>query len=343
MTMPARALASSRAPFVLVAIVLLFVLLASTGVAFGSTWIPLSQVWDVLLGAEIRGKTVIILQFRLPRVVIAALAGGGFAVAGYLLQRVTRNDLASPGILGVVDGAALAVVCFLAALSNESNALVTSIAYQPVAAAAGSILAIFIVFAFAGSQAASAIRLLLFGTAVAAVLKSLTVIAMLVGPVYQAGQAARWIAGAVNEINWNEIRITAMGMLPLMLIVLIVARKLPPADLDETSARSIGLNLPTFRVHIFVLAAAITALSAAFVGGIGFIGLMAPHLARRLIGRTVHLGLVGSFFIGASMLVGADLIVRLLFSPTEVPAGTVPAIIGAPYFLYLLMRNQRHD
>lgn len=343
MTTPAHALTSSRAPFVLVAIVLLFVLLASTGVAFGSTWIPLSQVWDVLLGAEIRGKTVIILQFRLPRVVIAALAGGGFAVAGYLLQRVTRNDLASPGILGVVDGAALAVVCFLAALSNESNALVTSIAYQPVAAAAGSILAIFIVFAFAGSQAASAIRLLLFGTAVAAVLKSLTVIAMLVGPVYQAGQAARWIAGAVNEINWSEIRITAMGMLPLMLIVLIVARKLPPADLDETSARSIGLNLPTFRVHIFVLAAAITALSAAFVGGVGFIGLMAPHLARRLIGRTVHLGLVGSFFIGASMLVGADLIVRLLFSPTEVPAGTVPAVIGAPYFLYLLMRNQRHD
>lgn len=343
MTTPAHALTSSRAPFVLVAIVLLFVLLASTGVAFGSTWIPLSQVWDVLLGAEIRGKTVIILQFRLPRVVIAALAGGGFAVAGYLLQRVTRNDLASPGILGVVDGAALAVVCFLAALSNESNALVTSIAYQPVAAAAGSILAIFIVFAFAGSQAASAIRLLLFGTAVAAVLKSLTVIAMLVGPVYQAGQAARWIAGAVNEINWNEIRIIAMGMLPLMLIVLIVARKLPPADLDETSARSIGLNLPTFRVHIFVLAAAITALSAAFVGGVGFIGLMAPHLARRMIGRTVHLGLVGSFFIGASMLVGADLIVRLLFSPTEVPAGTVPAVIGAPYFLYLLMRNQRHD
>ncbi|ARQ61836.1 iron ABC transporter permease [Rhizobium sophoriradicis] len=342
MTSPVRPLAASRTTLTLAAIVLLFLALASTGVAFGSTWIPLAQVWDVLLGAEVRGKTVIILQFRLPRVVIAALAGGGFAVAGYLLQRVTRNELASPGILGVVDGAALAVVCFLAALSNESNALVTSVAYQPVAAVAGSIAAIFVVFAFAGRQAASAIRLLLFGTAVAAVLKSLTVIAMLVRPVYQAGQAARWIAGAVNEINWNEIRITAIGMLPLTLVVLIVVRRLPPADLDEMSARSVGLNLPSFRIQIFVLAAAISALSAAFVGGVGFIGLMAPHLARRLIGRGVHFGLIGSFFIGASMLVGADIIVRLLFSPTEVPAGTVPAVIGAPYFLYLLMRNQRH-
>ncbi|MCY1556837.1 putative siderophore transport system permease protein YfhA [compost metagenome] len=98
-----------------------------------------------------------------------------------------------------------------------------------------------------------------------------------------------------------------------------------------------------FRVLIFGLAAALTALAVAFVGGVGFIGLMAPHLARLLVGRNVYAGILGSFLLGAIFLVGADLIVRVLFSPVEVPAGTVTAIIGAPYFLFLLMGKQRND
>lgn len=332
-----------RAPLALGLLALAFVLLALSGVAFGSTWIALDQVAGVILGAGDRTQQIIVLQLRLPRVAIAILAGGGMAVAGFLLQKITRNSLASPGVLGVIDGAALGVVIFLAALSNESNALVTSIAYQPVAAAIGALVAISLVFILSGRQASSAIRLLLFGIAVAAVAKSLTMILMLIGPIYQTSQAARWLAGAVNEVNWGEIQITAIAMVPIMLLVLVACRKLPPADLDEVSARGIGLDLPVFRILIFALAAALTALSVAFVGGVGFVGLMAPHLARLLVGRNMFAGLVGSFLLGAIMLVGADLIVRVLFAPVEVPAGTVTAIIGAPYFLFLLMGKQRHD
>lgn len=332
-----------RAPLALGLLALAFVLLALSGVAFGSTWIALDQVAGVILGAGDRTQQIIVLQLRLPRVAIAILAGGGMAVAGFLLQKITRNSLASPGVLGVIDGAALGVVIFLAALSNESNALVTSIAYQPVAAAIGALVAISLVFILSGRQASSAIRLLLFGIAVAAVAKSLTMILMLIGPIYQTSQAARWLAGAVNEVNWGEIQITAIAMVPIMLLVLVACRKLPPADLDEVSARGIGLDLPVFRILIFALAAALTALSVAFVGGVGFVGLMAPHLARLLVGRNIFAGLVGSFLLGAIMLVGADLIVRVLFAPVEVPAGTVTAIIGAPYFLFLLMGKQRHD
>jgi iron complex transport system permease protein len=335
--------AAMRAPLILTVIGIAFVLLALSGVAFGSTWIALDQVANVILGAGDKTQKIIVLQLRLPRVAIAILAGGGMAVAGFLLQKITRNSLASPGVLGVIDGAALGVVIFLAALSNESNALVTSIAYQPVAAAFGSIVAISLVFILSGRQASSAIRLLLFGIAVAAVAKSLTMILMLIGPIYQTSQAARWLAGAVNEVNWGEIQITAIAMVPVMLLALAAARKLPPADLDEISARGVGLDLPIFRILVFALAAALTALSVAFVGGVGFIGLMAPHLARLLVGRNVYAGLAGSFLLGAIMLVGADLIVRVLFAPVEVPAGTVTAIIGAPYFLFLLMGKQRHD
>jgi iron complex transport system permease protein len=118
---------------------------------------------------------------------------------------------------------------------------------------------------------------------------------------------------------------------------------LPPADLDEVSARAVGLNLPVFRIWIFALAAALTAISVAFVGAVGFVGLMAPHLARLLVGRNIYAGIAGSFLLGAIFLVGADLIVRVVFAPIEVPAGTVTAIIGAPYFLFLLMGKQRND
>lgn len=319
------------------------VIVALLGVAFGSTWVPMDRILAVVFGQGARTENLIVLQLRLPRVVIAILAGGGMAVAGYLLQKVTRNTLASPGVLGVIDGAALGVVIFLALLSDESNALVTSIAYQPVAAAAGALIAITAVFAFSGSQASSAIRLLLFGIAVAAVCKAATMVLMLVGPIYRTSQAARWIAGAVNEVNWGEIQVTALGMLPLMVITLLMARRLQPTDLDEVSVRGLGLNLPRFRIFIFLLAAGLTALSTAFVGAIGFVGLLAPHLARLVVGRGVVPGILGSFLVGAITVMVADLVVRVLFSPIEVPAGTVTAVIGAPYFLYLLIRKDRSN
>jgi iron complex transport system permease protein len=336
-------LSNTRAPLALAIMGCAFVVLALSGVAFGSTWIPLEQVSSVILGAGEKTQRLIVLQLRLPRVVIAALAGGGMAVAGFLLQKVTRNALASPGVLGVIDGAALGVVIFLAVLTNESNTLVTSIAYQPLAAIAGAMVGITLVFVLSGRQSSSAVRLLLFGIAMAAVFKAFVMVLMLIGPIYRTSQAARWLAGAVNEINWSEIQITLVMLLPLLVLALLAARKMPPVDLDEVSARSVGLNLPVFRIAIFALAAALTAVSVAFVGGVGFIGLMAPHLARLVVGRNVYAGLLGSFLLGAIMLVGADLIVRVLFSPVEVPAGTVTAVIGAPYFLFLLMSRQRHD
>jgi iron complex transport system permease protein len=332
-----------RTPIALGTIVLLFAVVSLSGIAFGSTWISIDQVAKVLVGLGEKTQNLIILQLRLPRVVIAILAGGAMALAGFLLQKVTRNSLASPGVLGVIDGAALGVVLFLALGSNESNALMVPIGYQALAAGMGAVLAITCVFLLSGRQASSAIRLLLFGIAVAAVAKAITIILMLLGPIYRTTQASRWIAGAVNEITWTEIQITALGLFPVFLLVLFFARQLPPADLDETSARSIGLDLPRFRIVIFALAAALTAVAVSFVGGVGFIGLMAPHLARLIVGRNVYAGLVGSFLLGAIMLVGADLFVRVLFAPVEVPAGTVTAIIGAPYFLFLLMGKQRND
>jgi iron complex transport system permease protein len=318
-----------------------FVLLFLAGIGFGSTWIPLENVANVLLGGGEKTEKLVVLQLRLPRVAAAAIAGGAIAYAGYLLQRITRNELASPGVLGVVDGAALGVVLFMAIFASESNSLTVSVAWQPLAAALGAIAAIGLVFLLSGRQASSAIRLLLFGIAVAAVCKALTTIFMLIGPIYQASQAARWLAGAVNTINWTEVQVMLVVLVPVGIAAGFAARHLPPADLDDTSSRSIGLNLPLYRLGIFLLAALLTAGAVAFAGGVSFIGLMAPHLARLLVGRARFAGIMTSILLGAIILVGADLMVRVAFAPLEVPAGTVTAVIGAPYFLFLLMRKDK--
>ncbi|MEO5325964.1 iron ABC transporter permease [Mesorhizobium sp. CC13] len=330
----------NRRAWIAVAIIgVVAVVLALFGVGFGSTWIDPRRIVEILLGEGSRGERVVVLQLRAPRVAIAILAGGAMAVSGYLLQKVTRNELASPGVLGVIGGAGLGVVIFLALLSDESNALVTSIVWQPVAAMIGASIAIAAVFLLSGQQASSAVRLLLFGIAVGAVCKAGTLILMIVGPIYRVTQASRWLAGAVNEINWGEVQVVAIGLAIAMVGVFAVARRLPPTDLDEVSARGLGLTLPAFRILVFALASALTAFAVAFAGGVGFVGLMAPHLARLIVGRPVMAGIVASFLLGAIMLVGADLIVRVLFAPTEVPAGTVTAVIGTPYFLYLVLRR----
>lgn len=319
----------------------LFVLLTLAAIGFGSTWIPLETVAQVILGGGEKTEKLVVLQLRMPRVMAAALAGAAIAFSGYLLQRITRNELASPGVLGVVDGAALGVVLFLAIFSNEANALTVSVAWQPLAAAIGALTAISLVFILAGRQSSSAIRLLLFGIAIAAVAKALTTVFMLVGPIYQAAQAARWLAGAVNAISWSEIQIMAIALVPTVLVAGWLARDLPPADLDDVSSRSIGLNLPVYRIAVFFVAAVLTAIAVAFVGGVGFLGLIAPHLARLLVGRARFAGILASCLLGAMMLIGADLLVRVAFTPLEVPAGTVTAIVGAPYFLFLLMRKDK--
>lgn len=340
--MSLRGAGRSSGPAIAMAVVGgVFVLLFMAGIAFGSTWIPLDTVANVLLGGGEKTDKLVVLQLRMPRVALATIAGAAMALSGYLLQRIARNELASPGVLGVVDGAALGVVLFMAIFVNESNALTVSVAWQPLAAVLGALAAICLVFLLSGRQASSAIRLLLFGIAVAAAAKALTTIFMLVGPIYQASQAARWLAGAVNTANWTELQYMLVVLVPAALLAAVAARHLPPADLDDTSSRSIGLNLPVYRIYIFFLAAVLTAGAVAFAGGVSFIGLMAPHLARLLVGRARVAGMVTSMLLGAIILVGADLLVRVAFAPLEVPAGTVTAVIGAPYFLYLLMRKDR--
>lgn len=312
-------------------------------VAFGSTPMPIDRVLAALAGAGDPMDRLIVAQFRLPRAVQAVEAGICLAVAGLLLQRATRNPLASPDVLGIVDGAGFGVILFLVLFSDVDNALVVSIHWQPMAAALGGIAFIGIVFALARTQAGSPIRLILYGLAVAAIAKAATTLLMITGPIHRTSQAMQWLAGSVHTATWEETALIAAAAAPLILVAGALARALDLLDLDDASARSIGLPTVLARTASVLLAAALTAAAIAFVGGIGFVGLIAPHLAQLLLGRGAGGGLLGTALIGAFMVVAADLAVRVLFAPIEVPAGTVTAVVGAPYLLYLLTRRSQTD
>lgn len=311
-------------------------------IAFGSTPIAVERVVWALVGLGGATDQVIVTQLRLPRALLAVEAGLCLGLAGMLLQRATRNALASPDMLGLVDGAGLGVLLFLTLFSDADNALTVPIHWQPLAAGVGAAALLAGVFGLAGREAA-AIRLILYGVALAAIAKAGMTLLMITGPVHRASQAMQWLTGSVHAANWEQVQLVAAIAAPLVVLAAALARLLSQADLDPETARATGLRVAAVRAAAITLAAGLTAGTVAFVGGIGFVGLIAPHLVRLLIGRAVGSGLLGAALVGALMVLAADLGVRLLFAPTEVPAGALTAVAGAPYLLYLLTRRSPTD
>ncbi len=320
------------------------VALALVAAAMGSSFMPLDRVIAALFGQGSRPDTVILWNLRLPRVAMAMLAGAGLGIAGMLLQRATRNPLASPGVLGIVDGAAVGVLMFLLLFSNEANALTVSIAWQPVAAILGALVFALIVGTLAARDVSRPMTLILYGISLAALANAIVVLLIIAGPVYRASQGLIWLAGSVQSAEWREVWMLATAILVALPALVALTRPLDQLHLDDMSARATGLSVNRTRVAALMLSVLLTAAMVSIVGGIGFVGLIAPHAARLLFGTGAAWQLTGAALIGAGMVLGADLMVRVLFQPLEVPAGAVTALIGAPYFLFLLIRQARaHD
>jgi len=313
--------------------------LAAVSIALGSTWVPPLRILAALLGNGSDTDRLIITEFRLPRALMALFVGACLGSAGLLLQRTTRNALASPTVLGIVDGGGVAVLLFLTLFSDATDSLLVSIQWQPAAAAAGALGFLAMVFMLSHGQRSSPIRLILFGVAVAALAKAMMTLLMVTGPVYRASQATRWLAGAVDKVGWEQVQIVAVLTGLCLVLAGLAARRMDVLELDEASAHGLGVGGAVNRMSLFALAALLTATAVSFVGGIGFVGLIAPHLATAILGRPSTAALAGSALIGGSLVLSADLIVRVAFAPIEVPAGAVTALVGGPYLLYLLTRR----
>ncbi len=329
-----------KASFVMLCFLLVTIAVFIISTGLGDMKINPATVVSVFFGGGTEMEKLVIQSFRLPRIIVALVVGMSLAVAGGILQGMIRNPLASPDVLGITGGASTAVVLFLAIFSNESNALTVSIQWMPLAAFIGSAVAGLLVYIFAWKNGVSPVRLVLIGIGLSALFQALTTMMMLLGPIYRASQANIWITGTVHGSTWTNVFTIVPWAFTLMLVAFFMARKVNVLGLGDDVATSVGTHVQKLRFVLLLISTALIGSSVAFAGGIGFVGLMAPHMARRLVGSVYGALLPVSALIGAILVMVADLIGRTMFSPLEIPAGVFTAGIGAPYFIYLLFKTR---
>lgn len=305
---------------------------AIAGISVGAVFVPPRAVVAALLDPAAPGSFIVV-QYRLPRVGGGILAGAALAVSGVMLQAALRNPLASPDVVGVSKGAGLGAL----------------LAIMLLPAAPGIAIPVAVVI---GAVAAAALLLLLsrnrMGTA------SIALTGVAIGALFQAGmqfllvsfpgdtnQAMIWLAGSLYGTTMPEVLLLGGWLLVCLPLVLLAGGRLDLAALSETSMVGLGVNPRRQRSLLIAIAVALAAGGVAVVGGIGFIGLLAPHLAGRLVGRRAVVLIPTAALLGALLLVVADLAGRVVAAPSEVPAGIVTAVLGVPYLLYLLGRETR--
>ncbi|MEJ8472575.1 FecCD family ABC transporter permease [Roseibium algae] len=314
-------------------------------VGIGSSFMPPERVVAALLGQGTRIDGVIVWTLRLPRVLLAVLAGAAFALAGALLQRVARNPMASPSVLGITDGAAVGVVLFLWLFSDDANNLLVSIAWQPVSAVCGATLFGTLVMVLVASDKGGnkPLKIILYGIALAALAKAMVTMLIIVGPVYRASQALIWLTGSVGAAHWNDVWTLTGGLCAVLPILFYQRLAIGQMALDPQSARTTGVDLMRSQFILLLVAVLLTSLAAAHVGAIGFVGLVAPHVARMLHGQFRSGYLVSTALTGGLIVLGADTLARTIAPPLELPAGALTSLVGAPLFLYLLVKGRRYN
>ncbi|UJF34089.1 FecCD family ABC transporter permease [Paenibacillus hexagrammi] len=319
---------------VLVAMLVATVLIALVSISLGSLRIPIGQIVSVLFGDTSGSNALIILQFRLPRVVAAVLVGAALAIAGSLMQGVIRNSLASPDLIGVTGGASVAVVAFMTLTANQY-----SIHWVPVIAVAGAFATAALNYVLAWKHGLSTFRLVLIGIGISTAMGALTTFLLISGPSYLASQVLGWMTGTIYGTNWKHIAALVPYLAVFVPLACLFAYKLNIQALGDVLATGLGSRMQRDRFLLLLFSVALAGVAVGIAGTITFIGLLAPHMARRLVGSDYRILMPVSGFIGGLILLLADLAGRMLFQPLDVPAGVFTAGIGAPFFLYLLFRR----
>jgi iron complex transport system permease protein len=272
---------------------------------------------------------------------MALFVGMSLAVSGAILQGITKNPLASPDLIGITAGASFAVVLFLSLFSDENNSLTVSIQWLPLFAFLGATLTALAVFFLAWKNGIAPFRLLLIGIAVAAFMNAGTTIWMLMGPIYRASQATIWTTGSIYGANWSQVNVLIPWSILLIIVSLLLRRQMNILELGDDIAKGVGSKVQKNRVLLLLISTGLTGVAVAFAGGISFVGLLAPHIARRIVGPKFQTMVLFTAGIGAILVLVADWIARVAFAPIEVPAGVWTAAVGAPYFIFLLLTERR--
>lgn len=283
---------------------------------------------------------LVIFDFRLPRIIIAAFVGLGLGIAGAVVQGITRNGLADPGILGVNAGAGTVIVIFMFFFQGQIKSTDwVSIMMMPLFGLVGGLGAAILIYMFSWRNGRlDSQRLLLTGIAIGSGFGAFSMYISLKMKATDFEMAAVWVSGSIYNSNWQYI----VAMLPWLIILIpIVKRKAYLLDLfqlEETSITSLGVSVEREKSILLLSSIGLVSACVSVAGSIGFVGLMAPHIAKRLVGIQHKYVIPTCGVIGMLLVIVSDFIAKTIFTPVELPVGIVISIIGVPYFLYLLYK-----
>jgi iron complex transport system permease protein len=293
--------------------------------------IDIAQTWPATVGT-------IVLEIRLPRVILAGLVGAALATAGATYQGLFRNPLADPYLIGVAQGASLgAVIGFLLPITWHS----LGFSVIPLFAFIGALVATAVVYGLARvGKTVPVTTLILAGVALGALLGSI-VSYLIISSGEKMHGIIFWLMGSFSLSQWSEVGIVLPYVAVGTVVIIILARILNVMQLDEEQAQQLGVNVERLKLILLAAATLITAASVSFVGTIGFVGIITPHAVRLIWGADHRFLLPLSVLAGAIFMILADLVARTVLAPTEIPIGVITAICGAPFFLYLLRRRKK--
>ena len=308
----------------------LMVLLFELSIRLGTYTLSFEEIWAAFQPDDKNYFTL--MEYRLPRAVLAILLGGALAISGVLVQSVVRNPLASPDILGINNAAGLIAVSVLMFLPN------LAFYWMPIFAFLGGVLSFVILWVVCGFNFRP-IKMAIIGVALSALWAAISHYLMLTNPV-EINTAMLWLTGSLWGRSWSYLNVVLPWLVVLLPLPFIFCRDLDTLGLGENKASTLGVTVNKVQISVLVLAVALSTTAVAICGPIAFLGLVAPHLARRLVGGRHRTLLPAALIIGALLLQLSDILARVIDPPTELPAGILTAIIGAPYFFYLLMRTK---
>ena len=305
--------------------------------SFGPANINHTELLSCLIGnCKDLTTSIVLWQVRIPRVLVALVAGMGLAIAGAVLQNTTRNPLADPYLFGIVSGAGLGAT--IANISFGSNIAIA----LPLAAFLGALFAITIVIIIA--KALQRIEhLLLAGIAVSFMLASATQFILYFGDPFATNRVIFWLMGSLSRVEISHFYVISSVLVISIIIILAFHRQIDALLLGDESAANLGVNVDKLRLLMLALCAALTATIVAYCGGIGFVGLMIPHIARQMIGVTTLKLIIGSAFIGGCFLIWVDIISRSILPHAEIPIGIITSALGSLFFLFIMYRSRKFN
>lgn len=327
---------------VIASLIILLVISFLVTLCWGTYKISPGEVVNTLLGNGTKLQNTAIFTIRLPRMLVGIFVAIALSTAGAILQTVAKNDLADTGIIGINAGAAVAAIMFITYSTGEyySELGQASIFVLPFMAIVGASITAFIIYMMSSRKGIKPKRLLLIGIGLNAGLNAFITFFTFRGGVGDYNRVLVWTSGSLWGAGWSYAKVIIPIVGIMFILVLLNHKKLDVLNLSDELAISLGLNLESERRKFLSFAVILAGTATAFAGNIGFLGLISPHIARKLVGPYHKKFITVSAMISIIIVILADAVSRNLFSPIEIPVGITVSIFGVPYFIYLMMKEK---